>query len=241
MVPVKTLIPIQDAYISQYYANQNFAFSPFLYFGQYKQLGDSYRTLLQFPLRAIPKHRRIELAQLQFTVYRNEFPTGTLTYSSLKRPLEPWDAGCVTWNDQPRSKLVYTFLSSWADTPGTVIYNDITFLVRSWLDGSKPNYGLLLEGDESANALLGLFSSDRHHPGFFHPGPDFKHHDSFGLEPVRYHHKPLKKRGGVKRHDHKHIHKHDHKHDHKHHRYPPWGKYHVPPWYTGPKLIINYC
>ncbi|MEN6351203.1 MAG: DNRLRE domain-containing protein [Syntrophomonas sp.] len=228
MVPVKTLIPIQDAYVSQYYANQNFAFSPFLYFGQYKQTGDDYRTLLQFPLRAIPKHRRIELAQLQFTVYRNEFPTGTLTYSSLKRPLEPWYAGTVTWNNQPKAKLVYTFLSSWADTPGTVIYNDITFLVRSWLDGSKPNYGLLLEGDESTNALLGLFSSDRQHPGFFHPGQGFKH-DSFGMEPRRYHHKPLKKHPGPK------------DHDRKHQVHGPGEQHHVPPWYTGPKLIINYC
>ena len=228
MVPVKTLIPIQDAYISQFYPNQNFAFSPFLYFGQYQQPGDSYRTLLQFPLRAIPKHRQIELAQLQFTVYRNEFPTGTLTNSSLKRPLERWNAESVTWNNQPRSKLVNTFLSSWADTPGTVIYNDITFLVRSWLDGSKPNYGLLLEGDESTNALLGLFSSDRRHSDFFHPGRGFKHHDSFGLEPVRFHHKPFRKGGGAKRHTLK-------------HRHPARDQFHVPPWYTGPKLIINYC
>lgn len=176
MVPVKTLIPIQDAYISEFYQNQNFAFSPFLYFGQYQHTGDSYRALLQFPLRAIPKHRRIELAQLQFTVYRNEFPTGTLTNSSIKRPLEPWYAGSVTWNNQPRSKLVYTFLTSWADTPGNVISNDITFLVRSWLDGSKRNFGLLLEGDESMNALLGLFSSDRRHPPFgMHPRKP-KHH-----------------------------------------------------------------
>lgn len=224
MVPVKTLIPIQDAYVSQYYANQNFAFSPFLYFGQYKQSGDNYRALLQFPLRAIPKHRRIELAQLQFTVYRNEFPTGTLTYSSLKRPLEPWNAGGVTWNSQPRSKLVYTFLTSWADTPGTVIYNDITSLVRSWLDGSKPNYGLLLEGDESMPSLLGLFSVDRPRFGFGHHVPYFKGFDSFGLDIKRFHHKPPKK-----------IHRPPH-HKHDHHE-----KRHIPPWYIGPKLIVTYC
>lgn len=220
MVPVKTLIPIQDAYVSQYYANQNFASSPYLYFGQYKKSGDNYRALLQFPLRAIPKHRRIELAQLQFTVYRNEFPPGTLTYSSLKRPLEPWSAGSVTWNNQPKSKLVYTFLTSWADTPGTVIYNDITFLVRSWLDGSKPNYGLLLEGSESIPCLLGLFSADRQHLAFPHPGPDFKVSGYFGLEMKRFHHKTPNKT----------HHKHHHRETH-----------HIPPWYVGPKLIINYC
>ncbi|MEN6351772.1 MAG: DNRLRE domain-containing protein [Syntrophomonas sp.] len=156
--------PSQDAYISQYYAGQNFGSSPYLYVSRYKAIGDIYRSLIKFDLcsllcNQIPPNSCIEWACLELPVYRNEIPSGDICLKVF-RVLQAWDEGTATWNTQPFA----------ADSPdgteevpanffGTVHVN-ITDLVRGWYDGYIVNNGILLRGEEDFNSLLGFFSKE---------------------------------------------------------------------------------
>ncbi len=157
---IRNITPLKDAYISQYYPNQNFGSSSFLYISQYQQIGDDYRSLLQFPLGSIPSGRRIVSARLRLTVYRNEIPSGRSIRASLRRVLQFWNESTVTWNNQPRSLSVFSFRISSARRPGSTITLDITSLVRRWYSGRSSNLGIMLRGNERINSLVGFYSSE---------------------------------------------------------------------------------
>ncbi len=155
--------PVQDAYVAEWFPNQNFGAVPYLYISQYKQPGDIYRSLIQFDLCSlgcnfIPPNSCITEAKLLLPVYRNEI----CDYIDVNvyRVLQPWCENDVTWNTQP---LVDSTSDGTEAVPsgffGTVEIC-ITDLVRGWYNGSIINNGLLLRGDETANNLLGFFSKE---------------------------------------------------------------------------------
>lgn len=159
-MPIRTINPIKDAYISQYYPSQNFGGSSYLYISQYQQSGDDYRSLLQFPLGSIPSRRRIISARLQLTVYRNEIRSGSSIRATLRQVLRSWRESTVTWNNQPRTSFVSSFNISSARRPGSTISIDITGLVRRWYSRRSPNLGIMLRGNETRNALVGFYSKE---------------------------------------------------------------------------------
>lgn len=155
-----SFLPAQDTYISEWYKNRNFASSPALFLGQYQQPGDSYRSLLQFDLNAIPPACTIEKAELKLNLYRNEV-AGANTMLNVHRLLNNWSQPEVNWENQPPfdySSDVSLSISS-NEQAGPISIN-ITHLARGWYDGSIPNSGLLLMGDETENALMAFSSKD---------------------------------------------------------------------------------
>ncbi len=160
ILAVKIITPIKDAYISQYYPNQNFGGSSYLYISQYKQSGDDYRSLLQFSLKSIPAHRRIISAYLQLTIYRNEIPYGSSIRASLRRNLRYWRESTVTWNNQPGSRRVFNFRINSARSPGSTITLNVTSLVRRWYRVRSSNLGIMLRGNEYKNSLVGFYSGE---------------------------------------------------------------------------------
>jgi hypothetical protein len=70
----RLLHPIEDAYISQFYANSNFGAVPFLYTNRYKGPGDEYQSLLKFDDDFFCHPGRRVHAQLRLKIYRNEAP-----------------------------------------------------------------------------------------------------------------------------------------------------------------------
>jgi hypothetical protein len=68
----RLLHPIEDAYISQFYANSNFGAVPFLYTNRYKGPGDEYQSLLKFDDDFFCHPGRRVHAQLRLKIYRNE-------------------------------------------------------------------------------------------------------------------------------------------------------------------------
>lgn len=153
-----TLLPNQDVYVSEWYANQNFIASIGLFVSQYQQAGDDYRSLLQFNLSGIPPTCTIVKAELELKVYRNEVTGGILV--EAHRLLNNWNESLVTWNNQPpESPHVDGVILATPDTPLDFIRIDITDLARGWYNGSIPNNGLILRGNEAVNDLIGFVST----------------------------------------------------------------------------------
>lgn len=155
--------PIQDAYIAEWFPNQNFGAVPFLYISRYKQAGDIYRSLIQFDLCSlgcnfIPPDSHITKAKLLLPVYRNEI-TGSIDVKVF-RVLQYWSELTVTWNTQPLTGSSPDGTESVAAGFLGTVEIHITDLVRGWYDGSIVNNGLLLKGNEAANDLLGFYAKE---------------------------------------------------------------------------------
>mgnify|MGYP000908836147 CR=1 FL=1 len=162
------LMPEKNTYISAYYPDDNFAASPdkALFAGRYQHDGDAYRTLLQFDLREISekglKTGNIDIIFLQLFLAQNRIPSGAIRVR-LCRLLEPWEDRYVTWNTQPRGDYGQEIIIP-AGYTGLVIM-EVTSLVKEWLSGSVPNYGLGVNGDEQNNRLLAFHSTAHPDPG----------------------------------------------------------------------------
>lgn len=155
----KEIQSIHSTYISKYYANHNFGVEPYLYFGQYKQPGDIYRSLFKFSLRSLPHGAKIYSAQVIFTIYRNEIQTGKAIFADLWTPLSSWSEFSVTWKNQPFFSRINSFYLAPANAPGTSIAVDATSLVINWQKGLMPNNGFVITGNEATNSLIGIYNS----------------------------------------------------------------------------------
>jgi len=152
--------PFQDAYVSEWYANENFGGEIALFVSQYLKPGDDYRSLLQFNFDKIPPGSTIEEATLELTVYRNEV-LGPPINVTAHRLLNSWNQHSVTWNNQPEAKPTPDgVVTVFSGPPEDKVCIDITYLVRGWYDGSIPNHGLLLKGNETNNDLVGFRSTN---------------------------------------------------------------------------------
>lgn len=163
--------PIQEAYIAEFYPNENFGPVPFLYVSQYDcptvpcpcPCQDDYRSLLQFDLCSlgcnfIPPGSKICYAYLVLSIYRNEVPCDIEVCAH--QVLQPWKEFGVTWNNQPlfdSAPLDCTTVS-----PGEFgeIYFDVCSLVKEWYSGCAANNGILLIGNEEINSLVGFYSQE---------------------------------------------------------------------------------
>lgn len=221
----KEIQSTQSTYISKFYANRNFGVEPYLYFGQYKQAGDLYRSLFKFSLRSVPHSAKIYSAQVIFTIYRNEIQTGKAIFADLQAPLSPWSMFSVTWNNQPNFSHVNSFYLSPANVRGSSIAVDATSLVINWHKGLLPNNGFIITGNEATNSLIGIYNTFPA-PAELHSVQHTAHNE--------YHHK------------------HHHHHHHRHHgvsaaprvfvENPPGSLHFVDSARVniGPRLLIQY-
>lgn len=162
------LLPTHNAYISEWYPDQNFGSSIALFTGRYIQPRDGYRSLLKFDLSSLPATSTINSAHLDLYMFRNETsPTGE--YIAVLRLLNNWSQSTLTWNTQPPfnpSPLSPIWESGKyinSSTPLGPVSIDVTDLVTGWYDGSVVNNGLVLVGDESVNSLVGFFSCNHYY------------------------------------------------------------------------------
>lgn len=151
----------KNVYIAEAYPNRNFVALPNLFFSRYTHDRDRYRTLLFFDLNQTMMFQISQLtinsAKLRLHVYRNEIPSCQSGITvGVHRLLSDFTESSATWNNSPA-------ISRTAD--GTAIIAagflgtldiDITPLFRGWLEGSIVNNGLMLIGEESTNAVVGI-------------------------------------------------------------------------------------
>lgn len=158
-------LPTDDVYISEWYADQNFGSSVALFVGRFMQPGDLYRSLLRFDLSTIPLTSTIISAQLNLTMFRNEVVSG-IQYIGVYHLLNNWSQREATWNNQPPFSIT-PFCPVWdgaigvtPSTPPGRVSIDITNVVTGWFNGSIPNSGLVLAGNEAVNDLVGFWSTN---------------------------------------------------------------------------------
>lgn len=157
--------PQANTYVAQYYPSKNFNGSPTLFVSRFHGVGDVYRSLLRFCLTTpecstdnIHGGATINEAYLRLTIAQNQIPVGSVINLNAYQVLQPWDPGKVTWNKQPLFGANPVVSIPVGASLGTLEMN-LTNLVRGWFDGSIPNVGLLLTGNETQERLLGFYSS----------------------------------------------------------------------------------
>jgi hypothetical protein len=109
------------------------------------------RSLLHFDLGAIPPGARVQNATLWLYLTGSYDVEGYSMRVTPYRVTAPWVAETVAWQDGITSGEPYT----WTWIPygfGSWHPFDVSALVRGWVDGTFPNYGLMLRGPESAPA-----------------------------------------------------------------------------------------
>lgn len=117
------------------------------------------RSILRFDLSALPASAYIQKATLQPYLYYYAYRSGhsSLMSVSAHRVGQPWP-GSPTWNN---------FATAFAESHGSVSVGttftrysiDVTGLVRGWINGVWPNYGIMLRGQESGYDNLKRFYS----------------------------------------------------------------------------------
>lgn len=158
----------KDASVDIRYEDQNYA--DLYRLGAGKGRTDTWRAYLEFNLSSIPENAMLTVASLGLYYYGT--PDGEIAAPiGAYRVEEAWNETGVTWNSQPdcASTPEYTRI-----VPGpltsSVLYWDISDLVRSWWDGSVQNYGVMLrDTDESTTESWKVFYSSEWENDFQRP------------------------------------------------------------------------
>jgi hypothetical protein len=142
---VVALAPVGDTYIASDKPDENFG-SGALFVG-YNNTYGAERSLLYFDVDAvIPAEATINSARLQLHLSYANPPDDAAMAMIVRDLLTPWNELTVTWNTEP------TWGDVWATSDvGTTMgwYEwEIGDLVTTWVDGTRDNNGVEVEGDE---------------------------------------------------------------------------------------------
>ncbi len=156
-----------DSYISSGYPNANFGAASDLNLGWDNVGPNAMRMLIKFDISAIPHNAIIRSARLSIYQYVvTPVNDGNMDFKA-QFMRQDWSEGGVTWNnanylggDQLPFGSIPPFFG--------YITGDATNLVKSWVSGQQPNYGLLITGDEvpSRNRSRRFYSRETGSPPF---------------------------------------------------------------------------
>lgn len=149
-------------YVSEFYKNQNFTNRiQTAYIGRFRGQGDIYRTLLNFDLEVFRDSLALQETKkpvfLRLNIERNEITKGAIQ-AGIYRISSAWDAQYVSWDNQPAYPLhpdtTFVIPEKWV---GLMLIN-INSLIKRWLNGFWPNYGLMIKGNEETDCLVSFSS-----------------------------------------------------------------------------------
>ncbi|HMT20742.1 MAG TPA: DNRLRE domain-containing protein [Promineifilum sp.] len=153
-------IPVgADTFTTSGQPNTNLSTNPNLRVGFNTTQGlGAERIFLFFDVSSIPSNATIESARLR--VFMNGFsPNGDAPMALLARFLSSqWDASILTWNN---------FNPAWGaeigvgDIPATTGWIDAnaTGPVAEWVSGQRPNFGMMIQGDETPQQRERIFTA----------------------------------------------------------------------------------
>lgn len=155
LATTKTLTASADAMIKSEDRDRNFGGTVWLAALRFKppQTDKKIRSLVKFGLSSIPSNASVTSAT--FSIY---FVDCGETYSQDIDDLnialieESWTEGGVTWNSH-KDKFDMSgalYYSAPCDAPNKYLNYNVKTYVKNWLNGSQPNYGIGLYGDEYA-------------------------------------------------------------------------------------------
>ncbi|MEQ8175485.1 MAG: DNRLRE domain-containing protein [Syntrophomonadaceae bacterium] len=149
--------PTDNVYISEYYPDQNYAGSSYLYCGQFSGSGDIYRSLLHFDLSSIPASCTINEAKLKLYIFWNTTPAVS-RHINVFSALGSFSQDTVTWANQPLIGDSPESSITVDSQLNTYVEFDVVNMVRGWYTGSIPNNGIVMTGLETDNAMVGFIS-----------------------------------------------------------------------------------
>jgi bacillolysin len=139
-----------DSYIMEGYPNLNNGTEEDLWVGYDDYLdpeGKILHGLLQFDLASLPEDTVVTQAELRIYMMSSyDYPDTARTITAY-RATAGWNEATVIWNNRPGvaenygSVLIVSKAWGWYSL-------DVTGLVRAWVQGSFPNYGIVLRGPE---------------------------------------------------------------------------------------------
>jgi len=145
-----TLYSVADACVMEGRPTYNFGSTSDMWVGYDDYLepdGRIVRSLVRFDLSSIPAGATINSATLRlYLVGSWDYPGKTRTITTY-RTGSSWSESSVTWNNKPSYAEAY---GSAGVTHGSGVWYsfDVTNLVRGWVNGTWPNYGIMLRGPE---------------------------------------------------------------------------------------------
>lgn len=123
--------------------NPNSSYYNPLQFNLGKATGDITRLYIKFDLSMFPMEYKIINAMLNIPVV--SYSTTNQNRIVIYRVTNAADFASVTWNNMPG---FYSYPYYSVPITGNYVTIDITTLVLSWVDGSVPNYGMILLNNE---------------------------------------------------------------------------------------------
>jgi hypothetical protein len=156
-----TLTSIADACVLEGYPTVNFGDAADMWVGYDDYLepdGKIARSMVKFNIAGIPAGATIHSAKLRLYLIGSwEFP-GYLDRVVAYQAAGNWTEAGVTWNNKPAMGTSYGYVDVPPySSPGAWYELDVNALVQGWVNGSIPNYGIVLRGDETP----GYYSSWR--------------------------------------------------------------------------------
>ena len=130
------------------------------------------RTYLQFDLSTIPATAVVTDANLGLYNYYYELSRPVAASIGAYDVTSNWDEGAITWSNQPTTAATpETTTTVPVDATYDFICWSIDKLVQGWIDGSIPNYGIMLKDtDESTpESIKWFWASD--YTGYVGLGP----------------------------------------------------------------------
>ncbi|MBN2003811.1 MAG: DNRLRE domain-containing protein, partial [Anaerolineae bacterium] len=120
------------------------------------------RSLIRFDSLTIPTSVVIEKAVLQ--VYYSDFSgSGNQSYRVTAHAVpSEWAENTITWNTAPLpgQESGFVELTTSSTSSGAYYSLDVTSLVQGWVNGTLPNYGIMLCGPETAGTAAFEFGSN---------------------------------------------------------------------------------
>ncbi len=160
-----TLEPVKDNDLSEHYPTTSYGTLTFLTIGAYVPAGTTYRyrPILQFDLSSIPSGSTITSAKLRLTKCCEVGGPGGNFYVYVYRLTNNWDETHSSWRYKETGVLwahpggdysgyYGSFYVTSGVAYGTHFEVDVTNLVKKWVDGTYPNYGILLRSSVESSA-----------------------------------------------------------------------------------------
>lgn len=144
-----TFYSVADAMIRSGYPTSNYGSLSYMRAGYYSSY-QAMRSLVRFDLTGIPSGTPIGQARLWLYMNSSYDPANVSRIIAVYRLTATWTESSVTWNTQPGfSSMYYNWVSIPHNTFGWYSV-DVTNLMREWVGGQYPNYGIGLFGNESS-------------------------------------------------------------------------------------------
>ncbi|MBC7237417.1 MAG: DNRLRE domain-containing protein [Chloroflexi bacterium] len=145
------LTSVADASVLQGYPSSNVGDTSDMWAGYDEYLdpfGRIVRSLVRFDLVSLPDRISVVSATLRLNLVRSWDYPDTARPITVCRVISDWSEALVTWRTAPACAEAYGGAVEIVHSGWGWYEWDVTALVRAWLSGTYPNYGIMVRGPE---------------------------------------------------------------------------------------------